>query len=99
MKLVKTTIFVALFLTISCNTSTSPTPSTAPSSSGVTSPAGEAAANRDVHSYSNPEKIRISHIDLDLDVQFERKILKGTATHTLERAADAGSSPLILDTR
>ncbi len=54
---------------------------------------------RDLHSYSNPGQIKVTHLDLDLEVLFDRKVLKGTATMKLERAADFGPLPLILDTR
>jgi leukotriene-A4 hydrolase len=54
-------------------------------------------AARDVHSYSLPELIRVRHVDLDLDVIFDRKVLKGTSTLTLERLAPSDS--LKLDTR
>src|SRR5581483_6682106 len=53
---------------------------------------------RDVHSYSNPEQIRVRHVDLDLEVLFDRRALKGTSTLTLERVA-SGDYPLKLDTR
>ena len=50
----------------------------------------------DVHSYAQPDRIRIRHIELDLDVRFDRKILAGSATlhfpQTIERE-------LVLDTR
>ncbi|HEX2491010.1 MAG TPA: M1 family aminopeptidase/hydrolase, partial [Blastocatellia bacterium] len=53
---------------------------------------------RDAHSYSNPEQVRVRHVDLDLDVLFDRKVLKGASTLTIERIKpDAGS--LNLDTR
>jgi leukotriene-A4 hydrolase len=52
----------------------------------------------DVHSYANPEQVRVSHIHLDLKVDFERKTLNGSSTLTLERVA-SGNHPLILDTR
>ncbi len=52
---------------------------------------------QDFHSYSNPVAVRVSHVDLDWDVLFDRKILKGTAILTLARANQA--EPLILDTR
>src|SRR6202011_2622879 len=54
---------------------------------------------RDIHSYSNPEQIRVRHLDLDCEVLFDRKILKGTATLSVERRVDSGAPPLILDTR
>jgi leukotriene-A4 hydrolase len=53
---------------------------------------------RDTHSFSNPEQVRVRHVDLDLEVLFERKLLQGTATLTLDRAA-SGEYPLKLDTR
>ena len=60
--------------------------------------AASAGGTRDVHSWSNPHDVRVTHVDLDLDVLFDRKVLKGTATLTLERARpEAGA--LILDTR
>jgi leukotriene-A4 hydrolase len=57
----------------------------------------QAGAMRDAHSFSNPEQIRVRHVELDLEVLFSRKVLKGSATLTPERAAPADS--LKLDTR
>src|SRR5437870_12818335 len=54
---------------------------------------------RDIHSYSNPEHIRVRHLDLDCDVLFDQKILKGTATLGVDRRVASGAPPLILDTR
>jgi leukotriene-A4 hydrolase len=64
---------------------------------GVTGPS--AAAVRDIHSYSNPQEIKVKHLDLDLDVNFEQKVLKGTAALSLERVSGSEGAPLILDTR
>ncbi|MFN7947562.1 MAG: M1 family metallopeptidase [Blastocatellia bacterium] len=64
-------------------------------------PASQSAAPsaaRDVHSYSNPDQVRVRHVDLDLEVLFDRKALKGTSTLTLEHTAQ-GEHPLKLDTR
>jgi leukotriene-A4 hydrolase len=58
----------------------------------------KADETRDLHSYANPEQIRVRHVDLDLEVLFDRKILKGTSTLTLTRPA-AGTHTLKLDTR
>ena len=55
-------------------------------------------ARRDIHSYSNPEQIQVRDVALDLDVLFDRKILRGEATLSLERR-ESGAVPLILDTR
>src|SRR5262245_56988714 len=53
---------------------------------------------RDAHSYSNPEQVRVRHVDLDLDVLFDRKVLKGATTLTVERVKSDADS-LKLDTR
>jgi leukotriene A-4 hydrolase/aminopeptidase len=55
--------------------------------------------SRDYHSYSNPEQVRVKHVDLDWDVLFDQKILKGTAVLALERPASGDNFPLVLDTR
>lgn len=54
---------------------------------------------KDFHSYSNPQEVRVRHLDLDLDVDFEKKILKGTAILSLERLSQRPDTTLILDTR
>ncbi len=52
----------------------------------------------DYHSFANAEDYLTRNIDLDLTVDFERKVLEGTATLTLER--QNGDNPaLLLDTR
>jgi aminopeptidase N len=54
---------------------------------------------KDYHSFSNPDQIRVRHVDLDLNVLFREKVLKGAATLNLDRASDYRQGPLILDTR
>ena len=53
---------------------------------------------RDIHSYANPDRVRVRHADLDLDIRFDRRILEGTATLSFERR-DPGPAVLDLDTR
>jgi len=57
------------------------------------------SATRDEHSYGNPEEIRVTHADLDWDVLFDRRILRGTATLSVERPAGGRATRLVLDTR
>ncbi len=57
------------------------------------------AERRDYHSYSNPEQVKVRHVDLDWDVLFDQKILKGTALLSLERTGSDKNVPLILDTK
>jgi leukotriene-A4 hydrolase len=58
-----------------------------------------AAAERDDHSFANPEHVRVRHIDLDLDVDFEARGIRGTATLVVERTSKDTKKPLVLDTR
>ncbi len=51
----------------------------------------------DRHSYAQPDRVRVTHLGLALQVDFEQRVLRGTATLTLERFDRA--APLILDTR
>src|SRR2546426_334470 len=62
-------------------------------------PAPMQNSRRDVHSFSNPGQIRVRQLDLDCEVLFDQKILKGTATLALDRRIESGAPPLILDTR
>ena len=52
---------------------------------------------QDYHSYANPSAVRVRHVDLDWDVLFDQKILKGSATLTIERISQ--TEAIILDTR
>ena len=57
-----------------------------------------AIAAPDPHSYANFDAVRVTHVQLDLDVSFERRQLSGFAELSLQRLApDAGE--LVLDTR
>jgi leukotriene-A4 hydrolase len=52
----------------------------------------------DVHSYAEPEKFRVSHLDLQMEVLFQPRILRGSVTLSLQRFTSS-SVPLVLDTR
>jgi len=54
-------------------------------------------AAKDFHSYSNPQDVRVRHLDLDWDVSFDKKVLRGAAVLTIDRLNK--QAPLILDTR
>lgn len=56
------------------------------------------AIPKDIHSLSNPQDVLVTHADLDLDVLFDHKTLKGSVTLTVERHAPE-DTPFILDTR
>jgi len=54
--------------------------------------------SRDYHSYSNPQAIRVEHLDLDLDVDFKTQSLGGHVDLQVRRL-DESARELILDTR
>ena len=45
----------------------------------------------DVHSFARPDQIRVTHVDLVLVVEFERKVLGGSAILSVERASQYGT--------
>ncbi len=51
----------------------------------------------DIHSYATPAEVRVKHLELDLEVDFSSRQLRGTVTHTLIRTNT--DAPLTLDTR
>ncbi|HEX8616731.1 MAG TPA: M1 family metallopeptidase [Thermoanaerobaculia bacterium] len=51
---------------------------------------------RDIHSFARPEEAVVRHLALDLDVDFERQQLTGSATLTVE--PQHGGRELVLDT-
>jgi leukotriene-A4 hydrolase len=56
-------------------------------------------ATRDVHSLARPDHVRVRHVALDLEVDFAKRRLAGTATLTVERTSSDLGRPLVLDSR
>lgn len=56
------------------------------------------SVTRDKFTYANYEDVRVTHADLDLDVNFESKTLSGMATLSFDRV-NKTSDELVLDTR
>ncbi len=54
---------------------------------------GEAAAHRDVHSYGNPDLVRVRRVALDLSVDFDRRELKGEAVLDIQRQDGGPPAP------
>ncbi|MBB5744842.1 M1 family metallopeptidase [Brevundimonas variabilis] len=73
------------------------------SASGADMPALPASATapvdyvRDIHSHARPEIARVTHVDLDLNADFEAKTLSGTAG--LDITAKPGANEIVLDVR
>ncbi len=55
------------------------------------------AQQKDVHSYANPQTVKVTHVDLDWNVLFDKKMIQGSATSSLVRQDKL--SPLMLDSR
>lgn len=82
----------AATLLAACST----TPETAP-----TPPVAEAPPMvqlvQDIHSFARPNEARVTDVAVDLTADFERKVLSGTATLSIQTAPGAGE--LVLDAR
>jgi len=102
--IIKYIIVAALALTIfsSCsedntsNTTTNPKVDQSKSIAEVATNAIQLC--KDYHSFSNPESIKVTHLNLDLTVDFSKKMLIGTAHLDLQKV-DQNATQLILDTR
>ncbi|MGH8444445.1 MAG: M1 family metallopeptidase [Solimonas sp.] len=70
----------------------------APASANARGFVADAALRDDPHSYANTRDFRTRDVALDLAVDFERRVLRGSAELTLERV-DAKADTLVLDTR
>ncbi|MBK7849764.1 MAG: M1 family metallopeptidase [Bacteroidetes bacterium] len=68
-----------------------------PSNTMQTETTPAAVIVKDPHTFAHPDEAVIKHLDLDLQVDFEKKILTGTARIEFERKKEI--SQLILDTR
>lgn len=53
---------------------------------------------RDYHSLSNPEQVRVKHIVLDLTVDFDQKVIRGTAALDYQKV-DPAATVLVLDSK
>ena len=56
-----------------------------------------ASALADVHSYARPAEAVAKHLNLDLTVDFDRKVLTGQAAYLIENKT--GANEIIFDTR
>jgi len=57
-----------------------------------------AALASDPHSYAQPDAVLVTHLDLDLKLDFDKRVLAGTATLKLDWK-NAKAKDLVLDTR
>ena len=68
--------------------------------SGPVPPDGPAddPARQDLHSYANSDEIRVTHVELDLEVRFDERRLRGSAMLSFDRLREDADA-LVLDTR
>lgn len=69
-----------------------------PSATSETNEADDLNAARDHHSFANPDEISVTHLDLEATVDFDQRVLRGTAWLNLQRH-DPLATTLVLDTR
>jgi len=74
------------------------TPEASNNSDKKSADGGAIDGTKDYHSLSNPDQVLVEHLALDLNVDFEGKTLKGSATLRFRRL-DAAAKVLRLDTR
>jgi len=97
MTLLKPVIFTLLTAStlVACNGAETPIEETKPA---VTEPAKRVITKDDKFTYANYDEVRVTHLDLNLDVNFEAKVLDGIATIDFERVTP-DADMLVLDTK
>jgi leukotriene-A4 hydrolase len=53
---------------------------------------------KDVHTHARPEEARVTHVDIDLAIDFEKKMLSGSTILTVQRSPKSPRAPVVLDT-
>jgi aminopeptidase N len=97
MKKLMCALIVLPMLATACNKSTE-TPATTTTAAETTSAAGSGpSGGPDPHSYSRPDQVRVTHLNLDLGVDFAKKQLAGKATWNIDNPG--GAKSVILDAR
>ena len=84
-------IICLVFFTTACDNSK------APITEENTKKEMEVNFSKDPHSFSEPLKARVKHLNLNVDVDFDNKIISGTAEYLIEHSEDA--IEIILDTK
>lgn len=77
-------LFIPLFLILSCNENSEDKNS-------------ESVRVKDLHSFAEPEKALVKHLDLDLKVDFSEHLISGIASWTIENRSKG--SEIIFDSR
>jgi len=81
---------------VSCNSPEAPGPTQESVEAKI--PAPKVITKDDKFTYANYDEVRLTHIDLNLDVNFDAKVLDGIATLDFKRVKP-GADMLVLDTK
>ncbi|NNE58168.1 MAG: M1 family metallopeptidase [Hellea sp.] len=95
LKIIAASIAVLGLVTCGANEKT---PATSKPNVNMSAQTAKNTSNKDQFTYANYDKVRMNHLALDLDVDFDRKVLDGTATITFEKL-DPSANELVLDTK
>ena len=92
------TLFTAAALT-ACQGADAPVKENIPAKTDTTSKAEKRVISKDdKFTYANYDEVRVTHLDLNLDVNFDAKVLDGIATIDFERVKP-DADMLVLDTK
>lgn len=89
-------LFALCLLPTACN-KTEPAGTDSGKPKQMIKPSEFSQSGPDTYSFAEPENVFTTHLELDLDVSFESKVITGTATHTIEKKKP--ESPFVVDTR
>jgi aminopeptidase N len=91
-------VLVAALLAAACNPGAADGNAAAPAGGErITAPILTTADAKDIHSYARPQEARVTHVALDLAVDFTGKRVGGTAVLDVERRPDARE--IVLDSK
>jgi aminopeptidase N len=82
-------------LLAACNVGSAPDAGVAATGERMVAPVLDSADAIDIHSFARPLQARVTHVALDLDVDFDAKQIFGTATLDIQKTADA--KEIVLD--
>ncbi len=70
----------------------------AESTTAIVPPGDDIKSGEDYHSFANPESVKLTHLELDLNIDFDAKVIRGTA-QLLYNKVDPMAKTLVVDTR
>ena len=90
--------FASVFMLTACGDQPQNRSEAAPEAVDKSESKAAKIVREDKFTYANYDEVRVTHLDLDLDVNFDEKILDGFATLEFKRVQPSAST-LVLDTK